>query len=62
VRVRSSNDGGEASEGGRRQTGMREASGSSEYRWETVSATVDAASAVRVWLRETVAGRGLGEE
>ena len=59
--MRSSNDGGGASEGGKRPKGTMVASGNSEYRLETVSATEDAASAVQVWLTEAVAGQDPGE-
>lgn len=61
--MRSSNDGGGAFEGGKRPKGTKVAGVSSEYHLETVSATKDAAtSAVRVWLREAVAGQDPGEE
>ena len=59
--MRSSNDGGGAFEGGKRPKGKKVASGNSEYRWETVSATEDAASAVQAWLMEAVAGQDPGE-
>ena len=59
--MRSSNDGGGAFEGGKRPKGMMVASGNSEYRWETVSATKDVASAVQAWLMEAVAGQDPGE-
>ena len=54
--MHSSNDGGGAYEGRKRQTGMSEAGVGSDYRWAIASGKTDAASGVPVWRMEAVEG------
>ena len=62
MRARSSNDDGGAFEGGKRQKGMREAGGDSDYHLVTVSATTNAACGEVLWMIAAVAGRVPGVE